>query len=228
MPTHFLHSSEAQYTEAEVASFVEKYGQDILIGGDPGYDEFHEAMVAVDRHGAYKHVYLVGPGMMEWSAEERAEIKSNAQSVGIDTSKSDWQDHWFKQGGWEKKVHNWFREYNQKGFYSAEIDNLDAIWDQSPTEYLEFLKRFEEFHENYGLAIKLMIKNLSEKQLENLIAYKPKEGVLCEFGMFEAGSGNPTKQLALAKKLGIKAVTPKTGLKDTKTYGTGRKAVPFK
>lgn len=228
MPTHFYHSSESQYTEKEVAGFTEKYGQDILIGGDPGYgDEFIAAMQAVDRHGAYKHVYLVGPGMMEWSAEEREEIKRNAKSIGIDVSKKTWQDQWFQEGGWEKKVHHWFREYNQMGFYSAEIDNLDAIWEQDPTEYISFIKRFDEFQDNYGLAIKLMVKNLSEKQLEALIEYKPRKDLLCEFGMFEKGSGDPKKQLTLAKKLGIKAVTPNNGLKDTKTYGTGRKAIPF-
>lgn len=224
--TRFWHESGTQFTPSEIEKMVAKHGRNILIGGDPGWSEFNGAMEECDRERCFKHVYLVGPGMMEWSEEERKEIMSNARSVGIDTKQKSWQQKWFKEGGWELKVRQWFKDYDKAGFYSAEIDNLDAIWDQSPTAYVAFLKRFDAFHTTNKLKIKLMVKNLSIEQLNAVIEYKPRTGLLCEWGMFEKGSGNSTKQIELAAKLGIQAVTPKNGLRPTENYGTVRKGIP--
>ncbi len=224
----FWHESGEQFTFKDIKGYVDKFGQSILIGGDPGWNEdFETAMKAVDYFGAYKHVYLVGPGMMEWSAEERQEIMRNARSVGIDTDDSGWKNRWFKKGGWEQKVHDWFKHYDKENFYSAEIDNLDAIWDQDPDEYVAFLKRLESFISDNSLSIKLMVKNLSEDQLRAVIEYSPPKTLLCEWGMFEDGTGNSDNQIKLAKKLGIQAVTPKNGLRDTNNYGTTRKGIPW-
>lgn len=226
--SRFWHESGTQFTPADLKKMVDQYGQNILVGGDPGWNEdFEEAMKAVDFHGAYKHVYLTGPGMMEWSPEEVKEIKAAAKSIGIDTSKPSWKDQWFKAGGWEKKVQAWFKEYDAKGFYSAEIDNLDAVMDQDPDKFIAFLDRLDTFLCKYNLTIKLMVKNLSEDQLTALIDYQPRPELLCEFGMFEAGSGCPSRQANLAAKIGIQAVTPRNGLRDTKNYGTDRKGIPY-
>ena len=228
MLIRYWHESGTQFIKSDIKGYTEMYGKNILIGGDPGWDEdFTNAMKWVDYYGAKKHVYLTGPGMMEWSSEERQEIKNNAKSVGIDINKKSWQDEWFKKGGWEKKVHAWFIEYNKQNFYSAEVDNLDAIWEQDPDDYLDFIIRFDKFHRDNNIKTKLMIKNLSEEQLERLIKFQPREGLLCEFGMFEAGSGNSSRQLNLAAKLGIQAVTPKNGLRDTNNYGVTRHGVPY-
>lgn len=224
----FWHESENQFNYADVEGYVDMYGSEILLGGDPGWHkDFSEAMYAVDQFKAYKHVYLFGPGMMKWSAEERKEIKAAAETVGIDTSEPSWKDEWFKKGGWEKKVYSWFKYYDSENFYSAEIDNLDAVMDQDATKYIEFIKRFDKFLKDNKIKTKLMVKNLSEEQLEVLIKFKPRENLLCEFGMFEKGSGNPDKQLKLAAKLGIQAVTPKNGLRDTENYGTTRHGIPY-
>lgn len=225
-PVRFWHESGEQFTENEIDRMADQYGQNILIGGDPGWDEFENAMRQVDYHGAHKHVYLTGPGMMEWSAEEREEIKAAARSVGIDTKKSDWQTKWYKQGGWEKKVQAWFKEYDKENFYSAEIDNLDAVWDQDPKQYVAFLGRLDKFLIDNKLKIKLMVKNLNASQLLAVIAYKPRPGLLCEWGMFEAGTGNSSRQIELCARLGIQAVTPKNGLRPTDNYGTTRRGIP--
>lgn len=228
MLKRFWHESGTQFTKQDVKGFVDMYGPAILIGGDPGWGEdYGNAMAAVEHYGAFKHVYLTGPGMWEWSPEERTEIKAAAKSVGIDVSKTNWKDEWYKKGGWEKKVYEWFKNFNAAGFYSAEIDNLDAVLDQDPEKYIEFITRFEVFQRKNKIQTKLMVKNLSEKQLEALIDYGPRDDLLCEFGMFENGTGNPAKQLSLAAKLGIQAVTPKNGLRDTNNYGVTRHGVEY-
>lgn len=222
----FWHESGEQFTASEIKRMVDQYGKNILIGGDPGWDEFDDAMKACDQYGARKHVYLVGPGMMEWSAEERQEIMRNARSVGIDTDDSGWKNRWYKQGGWEIKVQQWFKQYDKAGFYSAEIDNLDAVWDQDPKQYVAFLGRLDKYLTSNKLKIKLMIKNLSPAQLVSVIAFKPRPGLLAEWGMFEAGTGNSAKQIELCAKLGIQAVTPKNGMRPTENYGTARRGIP--
>lgn len=228
MFTRFFHESEKQFTYSEIKQLSIKYGHNILVGSDPGHGaDFAEAVRACQAFGIARHAYLVGPGMMEWSAEERAEIERNAKSIGIDTNKKTWQNEWFKKGGWERKVYQWFIEYDKLGFYSVEIDNLDAVLDQDPKKYTDFIYRLEVFKQKNKLNLKLMIKNLSEQQLQALIDYNPDKDTLCEFGMFEEGSGNVDKQLKLSAKLGIQAVTPKNGLRDTRNYGTVRTGVPY-
>lgn len=227
----FYHSSEAQFSPSEVESFVAKYGNDILIGGDPGHEDFERTMEACDKNWVYKHVYLVGPGMMSWSAEERDEIRRNARSVGIDTNSSDWQDRWYKQGGWEKKVYEWFTAYNSKLFYSAEIDNLDSVWEQDPNQYMSFILRFQNFANRNKIRTKLMLKNLSEEQLEALTkafaSGQVRKDLIAEFGMFEEGSGDNRAIMRLCKDIGIVAVTPLNGMQPTTRYATVREGIPY-
>lgn len=226
MITRFWHESGNQFTKSEVRQLVEQYGSDILIGGDPGWDEFKSAMAAVDEYEAFKHVYLVGPGMMDWSPEEAAQVKAHAKSVGVDTKKKNWHDEWL-DWGWLEKQKSEFKNYDELGFFSAEIDNLDQIWDQDPDEYLKFCREFFRWMGSEGLNIKLMVKNLSREQLLKLINSDIDRERFCPFGMFEKGSGSPQEQIRLAAKLGIKAVTPINGLRPTENYGTTRKGIPF-
>lgn len=224
----FWHESENQFNRADIEDLVYMYGPDILIGGDPGWHkDFSESMYYVDAFGAKKHVYLFGPGMWDWSPEEQEEIKEAAESIGLDTTSDSWKTEWYDNGAWEKKVHSWFKYYNKEGFYSAEVDNLDAVMDQDPDKYIKFIERFDKFHKANKIKTKLMVKNLSEEQLKALIQYKPRETLFCEFGMFEDGSGDPQAQLDLAAKLGIQAITPLNGLRSTENYGTTRHGVAY-
>jgi len=227
-PVRFWHESSTQFNDNDVAEYVAKYGKNILIGGDPGHGtDFEEAMRAVDRHGALKHVYLVGPGMMSWSQEERDQIRSHARSVGIDTSKTGWHDLWF-DWGWKRKQEKEFVYFDKKGFYSGEIDNVDGPIDQeNVAKYVAYVKELFKFFEANKLKIKLAVKNLSEDQLKGLEdAGLGCHKYLAPYGLFEKGSGNPKEQIRLAAKLCVKAVTPINGLRDTHNYGTTRAGIP--
>lgn len=223
----FYHESEEQFTPAFIDQEIEKHGQNILIGGDPGHGEdFERAMSRVDFHGAFKHVYLVGPGMEEWSKEEAAEIKANARSVGIDTRKKTWKEQWYSSG-WMTKCEEWFVTYDEMGFYSAEIDNIDAALKNDPMKLLNFYNHLYDFCIRNTVKMKLMVKNLSHEELK-ILDHSPRlRSFLCEFGMFEAGSGDPKTQIKLAGAFGIQAVTPINGLRKTENYGTVRAGVPY-
>ncbi len=227
MIVRFYHESEKQFTQTFVQAAVQKYGKNILIGGDPGQDGFEDAMAAVDRFGAKKHVYLVGPGMESWSAEEAQEIKIMAQSVGIDTTDKRWKGEWYATG-FRVKCKEWFTTYNAEGFYSAEIDNLDAAFDNEPGKLIAFYKEMWKFCQKNKIKTKLMMKNLSTKELDaviaNLAILKP---FLAEFAMFEAGSGNHKDQIRMCKSMGIQAVTPITGIRETTNYGTDRAGIKW-
>jgi len=227
MNKRFFHESEKQYTESEIRSMVKKHGSNILIGGDPGYGEdFEKAMLVVNRLGAKRHVYLVGPGMESWSKEEAAEIKTNARSIGIDTSDENWKTEWY-QHGFILKCEEWFTTYNAQGFYSAEIDNLDVAFDNDPMKLINFYQHMHDFFIRNHILTKIMVKNLSENELRTLVTIKKLHSILCEFGMFEAGSGDPKEQTRLAALCGIQAVTPLNGLRKTKNYGTIKDGVPY-
>ena len=227
MPTRFFHESEKQFDTSFIANAIAKYGQHILIGGDPGYgDEFENAMRQLDHRGAYKHVYLVGCGMEVWSKEEAEEIKQNAKSIGIDVSKSTWKKTWFSSG-WITKVEEWFTTYNALGFYSAEIDNIDVALENDPKKLVKFYLHLKQFCERNKIQTKLMVKNLSEAELKEVIANKSSlDGFLAPWGMFENGTGDAKAQTKLAAQLGIMAVTPLNGLRTTENYGTIRTGIP--
>lgn len=226
MVDRFFHESEKQYTDSDIRSIVKKYGTNILIGGDPGWSEFSLAMKAAKSAGAKRHVYLVGPGMEEWSNEEAEEIKKNARSVGIDTTEDDWKPRWFNHG-FILKCEEWFTTYNAEGFYSAEIDNLDASFNNDPMMLINFYQHMFDFFIRNHIKTKIMVKNLSENELRTLISVPKLHSILCEFGMFEAGSGDPKEQTRLAALCGIQAVTPLNGLRKTKNYGTIKDGVAY-
>lgn len=213
---------------SRVQEIVSQYGKDVLIGVDPGLKDtpVEESQATIDEvkaQGALFHMYLVGPGSFEWSTDEANQIKFLAKSIGINTRKNDWKRVW-KAGGWEKKIYQQFSYYNKMGAYSCEIDNLDQIWDQDPDKAVEFFVRLQDYKKNNKISSKLGLKNLNEEQLKK-VKENVDNGVLsvdmfAEFGMFEKGSGDEDQQIAICESLGIKAVTPKTGLTDTYHYGT--------
>lgn len=229
-PTRFFHTSERQYTKAHVDHFVQTYGQDILIGGDEGWEEdFDAAMDAVVEAGAWMHVYTMGPGMYEWSREERAQIKRAARSVGIDTNAPEWKKTWYGAGWFEVTLEK-IRRYDHLGFYSIEIDNLDAVF-SAPQGWIGFYKTFQALREKEDLDIRIMIKNLGHDTLKQLVQDVEEDyldrDIFAAFGMFEAGSGQPHTQILDCARIGIQAVTPINGLQDTKHYGTAFSGVPY-
>lgn len=230
-PIRFWHESETQFTRNEIKNFVLKYGSNILIGGDPGHGEdFIAAMTAVDEFSAKKHVYLVGPGMLDWSDEELNQIKLHAKSVGIDIKSSSWHEEWLNWG-FEERIKKEILYYNSQQYFSYEIDNLDQIVSQEPIKTIEFYKRLEIYLYNSGANIKLMMKNLNENQLYEIIKNVTDGQLSIDFfapySMMEAGSGNPKEQISLCKELRITAVTPINGLRDTHRYGTTRNGIPY-
>lgn len=230
-PIRYWHESEKQFNRSEIKNLVLKYGSNILIGGDPGHgSEFTEAMIAVDEFNAKKHVYLVGPGMLDWSDEEANQIKMHAKSVGIDTNKSSWHEDWLNYGFIEKNKRE-FKYYDSQQFCSAEIDNLDQIVGQDPLKTIKFYTSLESFLYNSGCRIRLMMKNLNEEQITACIKAVDNGSISVDFfapyAMMEKGSGNPESQIKYCELLGIKAVTPINGLRDTYHYGTIREGIPY-
>lgn len=222
-----------------VHQIVSKYGKDVLIGIDPGLDdspadEVLETLQAIKETGARLHVYLVGPGMWSWSEEERQQITRFAESVGVDTSQKDWHKEEWLDWGWRDKVISqilWYKaEYD---VYSVEIDNIDSALEQDADKTVDYYSELALDLKLFNNNTKLMMKNLNEEQLEAVIKATddPKSDInkdfLCEWAMFEEGSGDPDKQIELCKKIDIKAVTPISGITDTNHYGVVKEGVPY-
>lgn len=225
----FYHDSERQFTRDDVEKIVAEHGQEVIIGGDPGHGEaFELAMRAVDEFKALKHVYLVGPGMETWSSQEAAEIRRNAKSVGIETSTKDWHTSWYTWG-FVKKIEEWLEFY--RDYHSFEIDNLDAVYKNDPEKLLTLylhLRNYMRFRMGREpIWSKLVMKNLSIDELRLIIDTPVVHDILAEFAIFEKGSGDPVTQIAMCKRIGIQAVTPINGLRETRNYGTTRRGVPY-
>lgn len=230
---YFLCSNELSASKLKAAK--KEYGN-ILVGFDPGMKDKPEGnstdIIDTARDiGALLHVYFVGPTMQSWSAEEREQCKYLAESIGIDTSEDGWLDEWYSTG-WEKKVQQQFKFYNDEyGCYSLEIDNLDSTtmksdWDK----YVEFFKRLDKWRKENNVSTRLMLKNIDEDGME-AIENAVKDGDLdkelfAAWGLFEAGTGDEEKQYDICKRLGIRAVTPKSGLRETHHYGVSTDGVP--
>ena len=214
----------------KVSSIVSQYGQNVLIGVDPGMtdrpDQDAEASInAVREVGAKLHIYLVGPGMMTWSKAEADQIMYLAKSVNIDTKKANWHNEWINWGWKTKNIQQFEYYYKNYNAYSCEIDNIDSSYIGEDPDKLSYY--YVELYNNLksrGIKTKLMIKNLNEGQLKEIIKLFDAKvfglDFLCEFGMFEAGTGNSKNQIDLCAKMGIQAVTPLNGLTDTNHYGT--------
>lgn len=229
-PVRFFHTSEKQYTRQQVDHLVQKHGQDILIGGDEGWDEdFDEAMDAVVDAGAMMHVYTMGPGMYEWSREEAGKIRQEARSVGLNVKEKNWKHHWYG-GAWLQVSLDKIHKYDRLGFYSIEIDNLDSTFKMG-IEWINFYKMFAAMRKREGLDIRLMIKNLDIITLSQLAADVAAGSIPADtfaaFAIFERGTGSSRQQLAVCADMGIQAVTPMNGLRETDDYGTTFDGVPY-
>ena len=216
-----------------VKKLVDTYGKNILIGIDPGSKDTpdEDSMLTVKSVKSLEtnlHVYLVGPGMMSWSAEERQQIAYLARTVKIDTTKSGWQKTWFSTGWKQKIVQQFEYYYKNHNAYSCEIDNIDSSTiGNDPKKTVAYYKELQDALKEKGIKTKLMVKNLDEDQLRAVIDAKFTTDFLCEFGMFEEGTGSPKQQIALCEKLGIKAITPISGITDTNHYGTVASGVEY-
>lgn len=229
----FFLNCNSGISPVKVNALVKQHGKNILIGIDPGSKDYPDSdslmtVKAVSAVDAKLHVYLVGPGMLSWSAEERAQIKYLAKSVGIDVLKSDWHKRW-KTEGWKKKNLQQFQFYHTKyNAYSCEIDNIDSSYiENDPDKTVAFYTELRKSLIDNNIKTKLMIKNLDEDQLKAVIDAKFGLDFLCEYGMFEEGTGSPKRQIALCAKMGIKAITPINGITDTYNYGVVSQGVPY-
>lgn len=242
MLVRFFQNNNDGISPARIKAIKARHGKDVLIGLDPGVGlepdgEFLASAKELRKHAMSLHVYLVGPGMWEWSGEERRQIRDLAKSIGIDTSegmKKSPTPKWFKRdwlgGGWKKKTFELIKTYaSEHGAYSFEIDNLDGVIGQVPAETVSLYREIATHLKAQGLATKLVMKNLSSKQLKAVIEAVGtgalKKDLLCEWGMFEEGTGDPDEQIALCKELGVRAVTPKSGITPTDRYGTVERGV---
>ena len=155
----------------KIDSIIGAYGTNVLIGTDPGEKDTPSdvAKPQLDYLKSKKiptHIYLVGPGMMSWSEQERNQIKRYAKSIGINTSKNDWHKQWISIG-WKKKVFQQF-EYYYKNYnaYSCEIDNLDSAIANNPIKTIEYFKQLKTELRAANVPTKLMLKNLDIEQLK--------------------------------------------------------------
>jgi len=75
-----------------------------------------------------------------------------------------------------------------------------------------------------------MLKNLSIEQLNAVVDNIDSLGLnfLCEYAIFEKGTGNPKTQIKLCESIKIQAITPINGLNDTNHYGVVASGVPYK
>lgn len=233
IPMRFFMNCNDGISPAEVKKHVAKYGYNVLIGIDPGSsdrpdDGTMQTIDAVKEAGAALHVYLVGPGMMSWSEEERRQIANFAESVGIDLKKSNWHDIW-KMTGWKKKNLEQFEYYwTEHKAYSCEIDNIDSSYiENDPEETVKFYSELKNNLKEKHIGTKLMMKNLDEDQLQAVIDASFGLEFLCNFAMFEEGTGDPKTQIKLCEKLGVQAITPINGITDTHHYGVIDEGVPY-
>lgn len=225
-PIRFFHSSEEQFTPQDIRNMVAKYGNNILVGGDEGWEEdFLDLVKTVKEVEAKLHVYTVGPGMWEWSAEERSQIKNMARKHGIDTKNKNWFQIW-KSGVWKKEVFANFVKYKEA--YSIEVDNLDSIFSE-PQEWIDFYIELQDFRKANNIQTRILIKNIDEETIK-LLTKNINQGIIdhkmfAVFAIFERGTGSPKHQTSLMKEIGITAVTPKNGLLPTHKYGTIKKGI---
>ena len=222
-------------TGVQTCALPISYGTNVLIGTDPGEKDTPSdvAKPQLDYLKSKKiptHIYLVGPGMMSWSEQERNQIKRYAKSIGINTSKNDWHKQWISIG-WKKKVFQQF-EYYYKNYnaYSCEIDNLDSAIANNPIKTIEYFKQLKTELRAANVPTKLMLKNLDIEQLKAVSNNISDLGLdfLCEYAIFEKGTGNPNKQIELCKSIKIQAITPINGLNDTNHYGVIDAGVAYK
>lgn len=225
-PKRYFFNANKGISPKQINNLVNKYGNNILIGVDPGENDTPSdvAKPSLDCLKNLKipaHIYCVGPGMMSWSQQERNQIKRYAKSVGIDISKNDWHKEWLAHG-WEKKTLQQFKWYNDNyNAYSMEIDNLDAVFEKKQDALIPWFIQLKKNLRNANVKTKLMLKNLSDDQLHDLIDANADLNLefLCGFAMFEKGTGNPRTQIKLCESIGIQAITPINGLNDTQNYG---------
>lgn len=233
--SRFFFNSNNGIPPKKIDAIFKKYGSNILIGVDPGENDTPSdvAKPSLDYlkfKNIATHVYLIGPGMLSWSAQERNQIKKYAKSVGIDVTKPKWHDEWIEGGGWKRKTLQQFQYYSSNyNAYSCEIDNLDSAIQNDPDKTIKYFFELKNDLQKQNIKTKLHLKNLNEKQLEIVISNNKELTLdfLCEYATFEKGTGNSKKQLDLCASIGIQAITPINGLNPTYNYGVKDDGIPY-
>lgn len=224
--SRFFFNSNKGIPPKKIESIIKKYGKNVLIGVDPGENDVPSeiAKPSLDYlkfNNIPNHIYLVGPGMMSWSQQERNQIKRFAKSIGINTNKDNWHKEWISWG-WKNKVNQQFNYYyTNYNAYSCEIDNLDSAIGNDPDKTIKYFLELKNDLQKQSIKTKLHLKNLDENQLKAVISNVKDLSLdfLCEYATFEKGTGNVKKQLELCASIGIQAITPINGLNDTNNYG---------
>ena len=231
----YFFNSNNGISSKKLDAIVQQYGLNVLVGVDPGENDTPSdvAKPQLDYQKQRKiptHIYLVGPGMMSWSQQERNQIKRFAKSVGIDINKKDWQKNWFSFGWKQKNLQQFQYYFSNYNAYSCEIDNLDSAIQNDPDKTISFFKELKADLQKHNISTKLMLKNLSIEQLNAVVDNIDSLGLnfLCEYAIFEKGTGNPKTQIELCKSIKIQAITPINGLNDTNHYGVVASGVPYK
>jgi hypothetical protein len=234
--SRFFFNSNNGISPKKINTIINKYGSNVLIGVDPGENDTPSdvAKISLDYlklNNIPTYIYLVGPGMMKWSQQERNQIKRYAKSVGINVSNDNWHSEWIKWG-WKQKVLQQFNYYSTNyNAYSCEIDNLDSVInpDKDPDKIIKYFLELKYNLLKQNIKTKLHLKNLSNKQLIKVLESSEKLSFdfLCEYATFEKGTGDARLQLKLCKQIGIQAITPFNGLNSTYNYGVNDDGIPY-
>lgn len=126
-----------------IRNLVRQHGNNILIGFDLGRldpdavrggnlldaipQQQREAFRVARELGVRLHAYLggpFGPTGSSFESGERQFREESARRVGINTSRSGWENEW-NDWGWKKATQEQLKVVKQLGFESFELDNLE-------------------------------------------------------------------------------------------------------
>lgn len=208
-PDYFAFASDTLSPRA-VSKLAERYKGNVMIGIDVNSD-YAATEKAARAGGARLHVYLEGPGgptNKRIASDELARMKKAAGDQGIDTRRSDWMTEWNRRG-WKPHTLKQLREFKQRGYESAEIDNLYRGLGNSPERLVDFYKEYAGWYKN-GEVPKALLKNISGPQMDALATairngQIPRE-MFSDFAIFETSAGSPGRSMKIGSELGIRTL----------------------
>ncbi len=167
-----------------------------LIGVDPNYEGSQATVDAVKRAGGRLHIYREGPGGATgnrgWGREELQRSQAAASRYGGMKN--------FMAGGWRQHTLEQLKQDKANGFESAEVDNIPES--QLLPFYREYAAEFRK-----GTLPKLMMKNLSAKQLQAVQAAGLPRDMFADFAIWESSGGSGSASAGLLAQMGIKQLT---------------------
>lgn len=225
-PDRFFFDTTRNYSKSEIDGMVDKYGKNIVIGGNPEVKGHQETMDYAKSKGAKTHDYLIGKGapMEGWGKHfptDHQEIKRNAKEMGMTVK--EWYD-----GGWVDWNRKKTAEANAKGRYSVEWDNVNEEKD-----IVKFYKDQQDWAKQNGINTKISLKNMNKEQWEQLDkAFKDKTLDPNMFSKFPISENfmdkkNKSEGSKIAEKYGMTQVdTADTYSYKSPSEGYAAKAVP--